>query len=336
VTPPGETLADGPDRPIDQAIVDEAVAWFATLASGEASEEAHEALTRWRALHPDHERAWRRLQGLQQEVMSGGVADDPTMVRQVVEDVARQRAARRRLLKSFGGLAALGGGAALVVSTQPTWQGVFAQHRTATGERRALLLSDGSRLLLNTATALSTRFDEHQRLVRLHEGEVRVITAADPQRRPLRVETADGVIAPVGTAFIVRRYPDDVRTAVRVQSGEVHLRPAAAGLEMPSVRAGQQSTFTSLAADRPEVLDVAATTWVDGILSAERMRLGVFLDTLARHRSGWLRHDPAVADLRITGSFPLDDTDRVLDAVARSLPVEVIRLTRYWVTVKPR
>ena len=66
------------------------------------------------------------------------------------------------------------------------------------------------------------------------------------------------------------------------------------------------------------------------------MPLGQFLDELARHRPGVLRCDPTVAELPLTGVFPLADTDRVLAALQQSLPVDVQRVTRYWVTVRPR
>jgi transmembrane sensor len=40
--------------------------------------------------------------------------------------------------------------------------------------------------------------------------------------------------------------------------------------------------------------------------------------------------------LRVTGSFRLDDTDRILTLLAASLPLEVQMRTRYWVTLLPR
>jgi transmembrane sensor len=39
--------------------------------------------------------------------------------------------------------------------------------------------------------------------------------------------------------------------------------------------------------------------------------------------------------VRISGVFPLDDTERVLQAVARTLPVRLHYRTRYWVSVEP-
>ena len=333
--PLNECADDVGEPGIDEAVVQDAVAWFATLASGQASNAERAALTRWRAAHPDHERAWQRLERLRRRLKRGAELASPEVMREVVMTTDGSRAARRRVVKALGGLAVLGG-SALLVSRQPQWQGVLAQYRTATGERLGLSLPDGTRIQLNTATALSTRFDERQRAILLHYGECQIITAADPMRRPFSVTTTDGTVSPVGTKFIVRHYDDDTKTRVRVLSGAVDVQPKTVASALRRVRAGQQIAFTPQAADRPEPLDVSATAWIDGMLSAERMPLGEFLDTLARHRAGWLRYDPAVGDLRITGTFPLDDTNRVLDAVARSLPVEVTRLTRYWVSVAPR
>ncbi|MCF5387007.1 sugar ABC transporter substrate-binding protein, partial [Pseudomonas syringae] len=51
---------------------------------------------------------------------------------------------------------------------------------------------------------------------------------------------------------------------------------------------------------------------------------------------GLLRWEPALENLRVTGSFRLDNTDRVLSLLAASLPVDVQMRTRYWVTLVPR
>ncbi len=43
-----------------------------------------------------------------------------------------------------------------------------------------------------------------------------------------------------------------------------------------------------------------------------------------------------VADLLISGTYPLDDSERILDLLEISLPVKVRRFTRYWVTVEAK
>ena len=74
---------------------------------------------------------------------------------------------------------------------------------------------------------------------------------------------------------------------------------------------------------------------MDGVLVARDMRLDEFVAEFDRQRHGVLRCDPAVAALRISGVFPLDDSERALAALARTLPVQVIYRTRWWVTLAP-
>lgn len=66
------------------------------------------------------------------------------------------------------------------------------------------------------------------------------------------------------------------------------------------------------------------------------MRLADFLTELARHRPGRIDCDPAVAEQRVSGSYPLVDTDRILEILQSTLPVRVLYFTRYWVRVIPR
>ena len=79
-----------------------------------------------------------------------------------------------------------------------------------------------------------------------------------------------------------------------------------------------------------------ADDWVQGALFADGMRLDAFVDALSRYRKGRLVCDPSVAGLRISGSYPLGDTDRILASVERALPVRVDRYTRYWVVLRKK
>ena len=72
------------------------------------------------------------------------------------------------------------------------------------------------------------------------------------------------------------------------------------------------------------------------MLLADNQPLGDFLRELRRYRPGVLRWDRALERLRVTGSFRLDDTDRVLTLLAASLPLRLQTRTRYWVSLSPR
>ncbi|MBF3159044.1 iron dicitrate transport regulator FecR, partial [Pseudomonas aeruginosa] len=116
-------------------------------------------------------------------------------------------------------LALLLGGAPLVwwgCRAQVWRDGFGADYLTAVGERRDLVLEDGSQVEMNTDSALDVRYDAGQRLLRLYRGEIYLRTAADRREppRPFLVRTEQGLMRALGTAFSVRREGAETVLAV--------------------------------------------------------------------------------------------------------------------------
>jgi transmembrane sensor len=59
------------------------------------------------------------------------------------------------------------------------------------------------------------------------------------------------------------------------------------------------------------------------------MPLTDFIAKLARYRPGYLSCDPVLSYLKVSGIYPLEDTDRVLDMLLHVQPIEIYSLTRY-------
>jgi transmembrane sensor len=57
------------------------------------------------------------------------------------------------------------------------------------------------------------------------------------------------------------------------------------------------------------------------------------LADISRYRSGVLRCDPRIAQLKVSGAFPIDNTDRALAALESGLSLRVTQYSRYWVNV---
>jgi len=216
------------------------------------------------------------------------------------------------------------------------WRAWTSDFGTVVGERRVATLSDGSVLTLNTDSAADVRFDAAQRLIVLRKGELHIASHGDPVApgRPLAVATPMGRITALGTRYVVRLREREVWVAVT--EGAVRIEPVAGGegaTRVVEAGAGTHFNEHAVQAARPAP---HADDWVQGALFADAMRLDAFADELSRYRKGRLVCDPSVAGLRISGSFPLGDTDRVLAAVERALPVQARRYTRYWVVLGPR
>lgn len=330
-------VGDGPGlmsslAPINSRILEEAADWLVQLNDGNATDQDRAACARWQEASEEHARAWARA-----ELLTNKLGSLPSGVALPLLDKRQGSAGRRAAVVRLAALLAVvpAGLAAWRLAGSQEWS---ADHHTATGERRELQLADGSRVTLNTGSAIDVRFDSGQRLIVLHHGEIFVQTASDTSasHRPLRVMTSQGRLEALGTRFNVSERGQ--RVVVAVLEGAVRVEPRlsdAAGYSV--VNAGQQAVFSKdMAAPATEV-DSAATAWTQGMLLADRMRLADFAQDMARYRSGLVQCDPAVADLRISGAFPVDDTDRALAMLVSTYRVDALsRLGGYWVTLVPR
>ncbi|MDR3064459.1 MAG: FecR domain-containing protein [Comamonas sp.] len=307
-------------------LLDEAALWMARQYAPDFSEAELAELLRWRKRSADHEEIWQHMEQL--KFRMDGV---PAKVGMAVLDRARADNHRRRMLRTT----------ALALATpmlgwfsyrQLPWQIWNADFRTATGETREVMLADSSQVLLNTASAISARFDSAARRVRHLAGEILVQTshASRYQSLPFIVETGDGELRALGTRFIVRKHAQS--TALSVLQGAVQVMPSQ-DTQTLVVQAGEQVSFDAFQTGSATPLPPQADAWVRGVLHAHSMRLVDFLAELQRYRQGVLRCDPEVAELRVSGVFQLRDTDRILQLLTQTLPVRAQERTRYWVTL---
>ena len=211
----------------------------------------------------------------------------------------------------------------------------LADLSTGVGESREVTLPDGTRLHLNSGSAVNIRYTATQRLLQLVQGEVFIATARETgvPYRPFLVETAHGHAQALGTRYSVRQ--EEQRTTVAVEEGTVRLTPRRGDGKL-LVRAGQGGGMTAQHTLPAHAITSDIWAWRQGLLLADAMPLRDFLHELSRYRHGLLGCDDAVAGLRISGVFPLADLDAVLLSLPNSLPVDVRLRTRYWVQVEAR
>ena len=308
-----------------------AMHWQVILWSGEVTEQEQQAFHAW--LHADsaHQHAWQALQRACRPL-----SQVPAAIASQALRSAPANQQRRKVLLGLGLLCASLASARLIQQT-PQWQTARADYRTRRGETRRVSLPDGTLLTLNTDSAVDLHFSASTRTLQLLQGEVLISTAADPAAtpRPFRVSTPAGDIRPIGTQFSVRRL-DDEQGSVQVQvfAGAVEISPQA-GVSS-RLEAGQQARFDRLRTTRPLPAQLSSAAWARGLLIAEQQRLGDFLDELSRYRPGVLRYAPEIAELPVSGVYPLADTDVILHALEQALPIRVSRMTRYWISVAAR
>jgi transmembrane sensor len=314
-------------------VVEAAIDWSVKLRFNQADAEVWARFQRWRNADAAHERAWRRMEALHADFPGQAPG---SMTADTLSTLHQRRVdGRRRAMKLFAGVGVLAGTTALLREFMP-WQRAVADYSTAYGERRGWTLEDGTRVVLNTDSAIDVRFSAQERRIDLLRGEIQVTTGADAgvaARRGFRVATPAGGLVPVGTAFLVRLA--ERSTQLTVQSGAVELRPRHAAL-MRIAQAGESWTLQADEAYRDRPGKIAAGGWLRGTLVVEDLPLGELLAELGRYRAWHLRCDPAVAGLRITAVVHLDDLDRALDFLAGSHGLQLRRFTPFLVSVGPR
>lgn len=328
-----DTAAHGAasEAPISAQVARQAVHWLLELDSsaGESTAQLRQQWQAWLDADPEHARAWRHIAQVDGQLRA--VPSALALQTLAAPGMGRRHAVQLAMLVTVG--------AGTVLAARQTglggqaWDQLASDLSTATGEQRETVLSDGTRLLLNTASAVDVRYSDSERLIVLRSGELLVHSAPDTAHRPLRVRTAQGTVRALGTRFTVRQQ--DGFTSVAVLQGAVQLQPAQAPHATQRLSAGEQGRFTEDGPGLAEPLQEGAGAWSEGMLVADNMRLDHFIAELARHRPGMLRCAPGAAALRVSGAYPLADTDRVLVALTHTLPVQLRSRTRWWVSVEP-
>lgn len=204
------------------------------------------------------------------------------------------------------------------------------QFETRRGEQQTHRLADNSVVHLNTATALTVRYSNRERLVTVTSGEADFEVAHESER-PFRVFAGPAEVVDLGTQFDVRLSSDS--TVVTVLEGRVAVEPAplAEGLSSGSKR-GQASRSVELGPNQQVAVSKGEWPAVPVAVDAERatrwlhQQIAFSHEPLERVAAEFNRYvpkpieitTPELRKLEITGVFATDDA-RAFIAFLRSL-----------------
>ncbi|MFK0309609.1 FecR family protein [Pseudomonas sp. NPDC090233] len=271
---------------------DDALDWQVLLHSGNASAADLARYQRWRQLSPAHAEAAMEASALWQDLGHTSTAQ------------ALQAPPIRRKRHWLAGIAA---SLAILVVGYSGWQQAplwLADYHTSMGERQSITLADGSRVMLNSASALKVAFSASERRVSVQAGEVMFETSADP--RPFVVESAGETVEGSAATFSVRR------------DGRVVLAQGAA-------KVGDHNLTVAFDAN-------AQTAWQRGKLIFNGKPLGQVLAELERYQHGRiLLSDHKLAALEVSGVFDLNEPQALLRTLEQRYGLKVTYLP--WLAV---
>lgn len=215
---------------------------------------------------------------------------------------------------------------------------LFSDHSTSVGEQRVMVLSDQTRIHLNTFTSINIEYTDNQRSIHLLQGEISLDVAKDAAR-PLVVISDQGTARALGTKFTVREQGNTMHVAVIESRVEVCASVKAqvfASHQCQQLGAGESTQVSQASVEKTMSINTSFhSDWSQQQLVVDNQPLLQVLDELNRYQLGYLRIDrQALAPLKVSGVFPLDDIERSLQVLADSLPIRVNTYTPLLIVIE--
>lgn len=219
---------------------------------------------------------------------------------------------------------------------QPATAPQAVDYATALGERRVVMLGDGSRLSLDAASEVSVAYSEDKRELVLKSGRAKFDVAKNPLK-PFSVVAGDKLIVATGTSFSVEILDGEVN--VVLFEGHVAVlnratkRPAViprqGGLDAIDslLQPGQELSMRAQGPAKLEDIDVGrATSWEAGQLSFADEPLAQAVERMNRYSSTrFVIGDPEAGRVEISGVFNSNNVDGFVSNVTGVFPVKTVR-----------
>ncbi len=330
------------DRNDSEIPRDQALAWFVKMRSDKIAPELVEQFEIWLRAHPSHKLEYEKLCSLWSDLDEVSDVAKSNLIDDTGSLPKRGRSKNRPLFFPKVRMArALGVVSFLVVLLFLVPLDDFlliftSDYQTAIGEQKKISLEDGSTVFLNTNSAISVEYTSLSRRIRLQKGQAYFHPQKDP-KRPFSVE-ADAVTAvAIGTEFEVLLKSSQV--AVTLFEGSLQVSGTPQKKESHTLKPGDRVVYTEDSKEGVfEVVDShQARAWQRGKLIFQDMPLHKVVDQVSRYRHGKIFIvDSKLRNLSVSGVFDIDQPQKMLDVIEKTLPVETIDLTSYLILLKSR
>ena len=210
---------------------------------------------------------------------------------------------------------------------------------TSIGEKEEVLLSDGTKVIVNSNSALSypTNFTGNTREVLL-KGEA-FFEVTENKEKPFIVNTNEGMdIKVLGTVFNVKSYPEDKKVETTLVSGKVQVverKDNKTVLLYPSQRATYNKADDKLIIDKVETERLIS--WKDGKLIYDETDLNIVLKDLERvYDVTFLVNSKELLDYKFKGVFDNLTIEEVLSLFELSSPIQCTLKENYVIIDKQK
>ncbi len=218
-----------------------------------------------------------------------------------------------RVAAGLAVIAALGAGAANFATKAKD-----RVYSTSLGGHETIRFADGTRIELNTDTAVRARMTSDQRLVWLEKGEAYFQVNHDPAH-PFVVMVGDHRVTDLGTKFVIDRRPKKVEVALIEGRAWFDRTGRKSASQTALLTPGDDVVATpqSMLVSRKPVSELEdSLSWRHGLLVFRGTALGAAVAQFNRYnRKKLIVADAKAAAIRIDGTFPTNGTSVFADAV---------------------
>ncbi len=296
----------------------EAASWFARLNQKRVAAADITAFSQWRR-SPENAAAYAKIETMWEaaETLAGDV-DVAALTQGARERADASRQAQRQLSRIFIPIGAVAGALVLGLAVS-LWAGRTRSYETGFGERRVVLLADGSHVTLDSESRIRVKLEAGRRSVELASGQAFFDVQGD-RSRPFVVTAGDADVTAIGTRFDVRRSGDGAQVTLVEGKVEVRDRPAAAPRWFLS--AGQQVLTTEPRAVVRRVDAISETSWTSGRLIFAGDTIEAATAEVNRYsREKVVIAAPSIARIAVSGAFNTGDVEGFVSALTELYPV---------------
>ncbi|MCF6215496.1 MAG: FecR family protein [Emcibacter sp.] len=322
-------------------IANEAAEWFLKLQANDLSETEYLKWQKWHMENDANKQAfskaedcWNALDNITDVTLESLKAE------QNIIPLSSAKSGRRRFMphnikrhiKLAGSIAA-----ALVIalSIGLSYQDFIAvspdatTYQTARAEHKVINLDDGSKISLGARSIVNVDYSPMARRITLVRGEA-VFDVSKDKTRPFIVKTGNGTVTAIGTKFNIRA--NDKNIIVTVLEGVVEVNPYLANdnidrAPLPRVGAGKAVSYRSdgFISEVVKSNVEAAVSWERGLLIRVNTPLANVIEDVNRYSSREIIiGDPALNDIRFTGTVLNDGIDNWLRGLSIAYPIKVL------------
>lgn len=321
------------------AIDDIAIAWCMRCQDAPLGPQDEADLSAWLAADPTHAERFARARRLWDGFDDHAHTPELLALRRQALGAVQQANARRwtsRPVSRARWIAAAAAAVLLAVGLLAMLHTPSHYYQTGIGERRTVILADGSKMTLDADTGVRVRFTDDRRELTLDHGRASFKVAKNPLR-PFSVTSGKSMVVAVGTAFSVEQLAGQVRVALYeghvavlrdADEGPATQFAAVHGMRETAEQAltpGQElivSTDTPLATLRNAAI---SDRLEGGQLSFTDEPLSIAVQRVNRYNVGKpIVVAPDASAIRISGVFNAGDTDAFLQGVVAAFPVQAI------------